>query len=93
MTTNNHCPNPEDIRTLITFEMRDRIEELAKDLVEKIDDILEDYSFDTFREMPPEGWEECRNCERNVLNAQEKALRNLQTLFVQAVKRNTPIFD
>ena len=91
--TNNHCPKPEDIRTVITVGMRNEIEKLAQDIVEKFEDALEDMSFDAFQETPPEGWEECKNCEVHVLNAQEKALDNLILLFVSAVRKNTPIFD
>lgn len=90
--TNNHCPNPNTIRTVITFEMRDKIEAFAKEIADKIYEFAEDQSFDAFRVLPEE-WADCGYCERAVLNEQEKALANINLLFVSAIRRNIPIFD
>lgn len=90
--TNNHCPNPSQFRNIISLEIRDSIDDFAEKITEMIYEFCEEQSFETFRFMPEE-WADCQNCERNVLNAQEKALENIEKLLLSVMKTKTPMFD
>lgn len=90
--TNNHCPKPEQIRTVISLEIRDAIDKFAKEIANQIYEFAEEQSFEAFRFLPTE-WADCANCETHVLNAQEKALANINILFLNSLKQQTDIFN
>lgn len=85
--TNNHCPDPEDIRPVISVETQNKITEFAQYISEKVYEFCEEESFNSVSELP-ENWMDCRNCEKQVLNAQEKALSVIENALLAAIKQN-----
>lgn len=88
--TNNHCPNPESIRPILTVDSMNRLDNFAEFISEKVYEFLENESFDGILGMP-EDWDSCQTCERNVLNAQETLLAILEKRLLAAI-RETGIF-